>query len=190
MNEENVKERLIQATVDLLQKEKGAKKITARKIAETAEANLAMINYYFKSKDELVSIAVNQLIEKSGQKQEKQQESNDPTEKLIAFLIATADSTCEYAELTRPTIPYLLLEGELDLPYQILPMVKDCFNNRKAEVECRVIAYQLVSFLQLAFYRGKDFERYSSINVMDREQRHQLCRMLVENAVKEQEGVQ
>lgn len=71
MNEENVKERLIQATMDLLKKEKSAKKLTARKIAETADANLAMINYYFKSKDELVSLAVNQLIEASGEKQEE-----------------------------------------------------------------------------------------------------------------------
>ena len=39
MNEENVKERLIQATMDLLKKEKSAKKLTARKIAETADAN-------------------------------------------------------------------------------------------------------------------------------------------------------
>ncbi len=31
MNEENVKERLIQATMDLLKKEKSAKKLTARK---------------------------------------------------------------------------------------------------------------------------------------------------------------
>lgn len=186
MNEDNVKERLIQATMDLLKKEKSAKKLTARKIAETAEANLAMINYYFKSKDELVSIAVDQLIEASGQKQEVLLlETEDPKEWLIAFLIATADSTCDYAELTRPTIPYLLLESEFDLSYQILPMVKACFNNQKDETECRLIAYQLVSFLQLAFYRGKDFERYSSIDVMNRNQRHQLCRMLVENAVKE-----
>lgn len=184
MNEENVKERLIQATVNLLQDEQEIKRITARKIAEAAEANLAMINYYFKSKDELVSIAVDRLIEASGQKQEELQKNvADPKEKLIAFLVATADSTCDYAELTRPTIPYLLLEGEFDLPYQLLPLVKACFSEQKNETECRVIAYQLVSFLQLAFYRGKDFERYSSIDVMDKEQRRQFCQLLVENIV-------
>lgn len=186
MNEENVKERLIQATMDLLKKEKSAKKMTARKIAETADANLAMINYYFKSKDELVSLAVNQLIEASGEKQEELDLKDQvPKERLITFLTAIADSTCEYAELTRPTIPYLLLEGEFDLSYQILPLIKECFNNQRDETECRVIAYQLVSFLQIAFYRGKDFERYSSIDVMDEHQRHQLCRVLVEDAVKE-----
>jgi hypothetical protein len=64
-------------------------------------------------------------------------------------------------------------------------LIKECFNNQRDETECRVIAYQLVSFLQIAFYRGKDFERYSSIDVMNEHQRHQLCRVLVEDAVKE-----
>lgn len=184
MIEDNVKERLIQATMDLLDESKSSKKITARKIADAAEANLAMINYYFKSKDELVMIAVSRLIEASAQRQKRiQDENRSPKERLIDFLIATSDTTCEFSDLTRPTIPYLLLEGDFDLSYELLPYVKACLPNQTAESESRLIAFQLVSCLQLTFYRSEDFSRFASIDVMDQTQRHQLCRIIVEQLI-------
>lgn len=187
MREENVKEQLIDATIRLLRETKKPNSITARKIAETANANLAMINYYFKSKDELMSIAVDRLVKDSAKKVKSvQKKVETPKGQLVEFLIATSDTTFKYSELTKPVIPYLLLEGDIDLPYQILPLVNECFAGKKTEAECRTICFQLISFMQLVFYREEDFKKFSGIDISDESQRHSLYHMIVDNLIPEE----
>lgn len=189
MNDENVKEQLIDATIRLLKETNKPGKITARIIAEAAKVNLAMINYYFKSKDRLMSIAVDKIIGDSAKKVKAAQGNEQPPkEKLLEFLTVTSDVIFEYAELTRLVIPYLLLEGDIDLPYQILPYVKDCFNKKKSEAECRTIAFQLITFMQIAFYRTEDYKKYSGIDINIESQRHQLYQMVVNNLITEEKG--
>lgn len=175
MHNSAVKDQLIQATVNLLTKSKNPKTITARQIAHEANANAAMINYYFGSKDTLLSTAVNKLIADRAVALQEIRESSIPArQKLKEFLVTLSDITIDYAELTRPTIPYLLLEGEIEVPYHILPMVKECCGDRRSETECRIIAYQLISFSQLVFYRSSDFSKFTGINIEDKGQRDRL----------------
>lgn len=189
MSNENVKEQLIETTVQLLKESEKPNKITARFISENANVNLAMINYYFKSKDELMSIAVDKIISESAKSiKSVQKNEQSPKEKLIEFLTVTSDITFEYAELTRPVVPYLILEGDIDLPYQILTYIKDCFRGRKSEAECRTIAFQLITFMQVAFYRADDYKKFSGIDMNIESQRHQLYQMVVNNLITEERG--
>ncbi len=175
MHSDTVKDQLAQATMKLLAKSKNPSKITARQIAHEADANLAMINYYFGSKDTLLSTAVSMLIADKAVALEEIRESGAPaSQKLRDFLITLSDITIGYADLTRPTIPYLLLEGDIEIPYHILPMVKECCGGRRSETECRIIAYQLIAFSQLVFYRSGDFLKYTGINVHEKKQRDTL----------------
>jgi len=172
MQNDNVKDQLIQATMKLLTESKNPSKITARQIANEANANLAMINYYFSSKDALVNIAVNNLMADRANELKEISISNITTiEKLEKFLITMSDITIDYSELTRPNVPYVLLEGEIELPYYILPMIKECCGDKRSETECRIIAYQLISFSQLVFYRSGDFLKYTGIDITDKKQR-------------------
>ncbi|MDP4095119.1 MAG: TetR family transcriptional regulator, partial [Bacillota bacterium] len=54
--EKNAKERIILATIELIEK-KGINSITTRGIASTANVNSAAINYYFGSKEKLLDEA-------------------------------------------------------------------------------------------------------------------------------------
>ncbi|MDR1704946.1 MAG: TetR family transcriptional regulator [Clostridiales bacterium] len=165
----------------LLSESKSSSGITARQIATEAGANLAMINYYFNSKDELVSFAVGKLMADRANELKDIRDSHVPAKrKLLEFLTAMSDMTFDFAELTKPTIPYLLLEGEIDLPYFILPMIKDCCGNRRSETECRIIAYQIISFSQLVFYRSSDFMKLSGSDVGDKRQRDAVFQMILD----------
>lgn len=180
MSTDNIKEQLIQATVKLLKENNEISKITARQIVSAAGTTLGMIKYYFDSKDALVNEAVNRLIaDRAVQLQEIQSKDIPATEKLIEFLTNVSDTMVEYQQYTKPTIPYCLLNVELNDPYYILPLVKECFPS-KTETECRIIAYQLVSFPQLVFYRSVDFQKYTGINVDSKEERDRFLRLLVE----------
>lgn len=181
MQTDTVKEQLITATMKLLSASKSPSKITARQIAKEANANLAMINYYFKSKDALVNEAVGRLMsQRANTLQEIRNSSLSPKEKLKNFLITMSDITIDYAELTKPTIPYLLLEGEIEVPYYILPMIKECCGDKRSETDCRIIAYQLISFSQLAFYRTEDFLKYTGIDISNKDQRDTMFQHMLD----------
>ncbi len=59
----NLKEAIIQATTDLIQESNGdVNKITLRKIAERADVALGLINYHFGSKEQLIVLCVQRII--------------------------------------------------------------------------------------------------------------------------------
>jgi AcrR family transcriptional regulator len=180
MQADNVKDHLITATMKLLAESKNPGKITARQIAAEADANLAMINYYFNSKDALVNIAVNKLMADRANELKEIRDSDIPAkQRLEEFLITMSDITIDYSELSKPTMPFLLLEGEIELPYYILPMIKECYGDRKSETDCRIIAYQLISFSQLTFYRSDEFAKYTGIDINEKKQRDKLLKTIL-----------
>lgn len=180
MTTDDVKERLVQATMRLLEGRGTPRGVTARQIAHEADANLAMINYYFDSKDALVNTAVDRLMaDRALTLRRVGDERVPPRERLEEFLTTLSDLASDYAELTRPTIPYVLLEKRIELPDQILPMLRECCANTRSEAECRIIAYQLISFTQLVLYRPTDFLAYAGIDVTVRAERHGLIRTLL-----------
>ncbi len=180
MDNEDVKEQLIMGTMDLLRKTKDASKVTSRQIVAASGSTLGMINYYFDSKDALVETAVSRIIaEKAAGVKDTQKKDMFPEQKLFEYLVKVSDTTVEYADYTRPTIPYVLLEKVIEEPYHLLPMVKECFGNERSEVECRMIAYQLTTSLQMAFYRSSDLRNYIGMNVIDKEQRIVYIRYLL-----------
>lgn len=182
MQSETVKDRLITATMKLLGGGVSPREITARQIAVEASANLAMINYYFASKDSLVNIAVNKLIsERADELRKIIKKYISPRDKLFEFLSSMCDIMLEFSDLTRPTIPFLMMESEIELPLYILPIISEFFAGSKTETECKIIAYQMVSFLQLIFYRSTDFFKYSGVDINDMEQRKFLLNTILNN---------
>jgi AcrR family transcriptional regulator len=178
---ETVKDRLLLATVRLLGERADASGITARQIAREADVNLAMINYYFGSKDALLTAAVRLVIaDKAAALREIGGRSGPADRKLRDFLTTMSDITMEYAGLTRPTVPWILLEGDLDATHHLLPLVRECFGDRRSDTECRIIAYQLVSFSQLVFYRSASFLKYTGIDIEDKRQRDELFQTILD----------
>ncbi len=185
MQTDNVKEQLLNATIKLLNESSDAGKITARQIAAESGANLAMINYYFTSKDALISAAVDKIIANRAVLLEEIKEKDIPAkQKLIEFLTKMSDITVEYSQYTKTTVPYVLLEKEIEEPYHILPIIKECYENNLTELECRIIAYQLITFSQIAFYRSDNFKKYSGIDPMKAADRKTLFHTIVDMLIK------
>lgn len=178
MRNDDTKEQLISATIELLLKSEDATQITARQIVAEAKTNLAMINYCFKSKEELMNIAIGRIISNSAKSFiATNDDSICPKEHLRKMLYNLCEITASYSQYTKISIPYILLQGEITQPLDVLPIIKEHFRNKKNEAECRIIAYQMISFMQLIFLRSDDFFKYSGINVFDAEQRNALIDM-------------
>lgn len=166
MKEENQKAALLKATIELLEEADRPEKVTSRQIASRAGVNLAMINYYFGSKDALTSQAVSEILDvAAGIFKSPADPSKSPKERLRYILREICQVVVKYQRYTKLYVPHLLLEDEITLPQLVLPEIRGYFGTGRSETECRMIAYEMISFLQLAFYRTEAFRRYTGIDL-------------------------
>lgn len=166
MKDESQKDALIKATIELLEEAEHPEKVTSRQIAVRAGVNLAMINYYFGSKEVLTSQAVSEILNVTACIfQFPVNPSESPKERLRHILRKISQVIVKYQRYTKIYVPHLLLEDEITLPQYVLPEIRKHFGIKRSETECRIIAYEMISFLQLAFYRADAFMRYTGIDL-------------------------
>lgn len=188
MSSDNVKEQLIDATVRLLNNGENANKLTARNIVAEAKVNLSLINYYFNSKDALINCAVGKILEDKAEELIVIREKDIPAkDKLREFLVKISDILYKYEDIVKPSVPYILLQGHFEQTYQILPLIKECFSGKKSETECRMIACQMVTFMQVVFYRSEEFMKYSGVDISVEKQRNWLIDMQLNLLIHENE---
>lgn len=178
MKKDTVKEELISAAYELLLNAAQPEKITSRQIAEKAGVNLALVNYYFESKDQLLRLAAGKIIEDSADSLRPETNSTiPPRQRLEEMLFQLCEAVVRFEHFTKVYIPYLLLQDEILTPYYLVPILKECFGTAKTETECKIIAYQITVFFQLAFLRGDAFYKYTGLNLHDVKVRKQLIQM-------------
>lgn len=181
MGERDTRERLLEATVSLLSQAVQPEKITARQIAKEAGANLAMINYFFKSKVELINAAIQQIM-----RQELQDvtrvivEANEPKEQLFQILNYFCDIAVKYQSYLALTVPYELLTANFTVESELLEIIEEFYENRIPTSYSRMIALQIISFTRLVLLRGEAFKAYSGIDILNVRQRQQYLRFQIE----------
>lgn len=179
---------LIAAAASLMEEAERPEKITSRQIAARAGTNAAMINYYFGSKDALLAKAVEKILDAaSGIFRYSPDSSDPPKERLRRILRQICGIVLKYRRYTKVYVPHLLLEAPIDLPQYILPEIREYFGGSRCEVAYRVAAYQMISFLQLAFYRSDEFLRYTGVDLSEKDACEQLIDWELEQFLPEGE---
>lgn len=181
LEELETKDKLLHATVKLLTKTARPEKITARQIAEVAEVNLAMINYCFKSKDQLIDQAVSQILAPYiARYSDLANGQGEPKERLFQLLNYFCELSLKFAPFLSLTVPYKLLQKEFAVPNEMINLISEFYEQRIPPQFSRVIALQLVSFSELLLYRGADFKEFSGIDLTNQRQREYYLRFQIE----------
>ncbi|WP_100489132.1 TetR/AcrR family transcriptional regulator [Sporolactobacillus pectinivorans] len=185
MSKTDVKEKLIQTTVDLLRESGRSEEVTSRQITEKAKTNLAMINYYFSSKDELINIAVNRLIKSAADDWINiENRAQSPYEKLLQMLLHLSQLTMQYYSLTKSTTIYELTKADIHLPFYIIPLLEQHFGGQRNEFEIKLTAFEVISFLQVLMVKADDFLKYSGKDVRDDHQREYVIETFLNSILK------
>ncbi|MEC2344288.1 MULTISPECIES: TetR/AcrR family transcriptional regulator [Paenibacillus] len=93
------KQNILQATLDLIKTE-GADQVTLRKITAAANVNLALVNYHFGSKDNLINEALKMLLTTFQANFDVLGDTSlSPKDRLKAFLLQYVDSVLQYPGL-------------------------------------------------------------------------------------------
>lgn len=171
MKRDETRQRLIEATKTLLMSEASPEKITARKIAKKADVNLAMINYCFRSKSALIQQATEELLKEKFEWHLATREMNGPVcERLVRTLTEMTVNVLRCENIVRLSIPYLLLEGPMELPEIISPYLKEYYGDRLSEEEIDILSYTMATSLQTILYRQEEFQNWSGISLKDAEE--------------------
>lgn len=181
MKTTDTKKLLLNAAVELLGEKQAPEEITARQIASKANTNLALISYYYKSKDALINAAIAQIFDAAADNwQDTVDETLPPKEKLVQALIIFSDIAVKYEPFTKSFLRYELLENEITTPLFILPYINEYYGNSKAEYEMRLLAYQIVSVLQMILLQSNNFMKYMGGNLSDKAHRDKLIKKHVD----------
>jgi len=166
----DAREQILDATVKLLKDSKDPESITVRDIAAAAGVQAAMINYYFRSKDELLYQAAGALRNKMAGDwlsiKGKDKEMN-PYMRFRKMLIALCGMSVKYSRYMKLTVEYELTKAEIITPQHTLPLIREICTDKRSEISIRITAYQIISTLQLIFFRAKDISAYLGFDVLE-----------------------
>lgn len=176
------KERILAATAALLAEVDDPERITIRQIADRAGVGIGLINYHFQNKDNLLNEAVIGIV---GDVAASWYESSghpdlDPVTRLRNLLKESARVVIQYPKFGRISIQYDLLQGEMQTPTLILPLLREIFGPAKSETELRLIAFQIITFTQVAFLRAGRFRQFSGIDLFNDSQRDSAIDMVLD----------
>ncbi|MFA6805366.1 MAG: TetR/AcrR family transcriptional regulator [Candidatus Methanomethylophilaceae archaeon] len=185
MKSSDKKTAILDATIALLKKSDDIDSVTVRDIVKAADANLSTVNYYFGTKDDLMMEAVSKIMEEvSLTTINGGDDASTPRERLESFIMTMSNIVVEYEKYTRSIIPKVLLKDNITLPDTIMPMVRECLPD-KNEMYCRTIAYELIIFLQVAFYRSEEFRQYCGYRLENEDDRKQLLSLQLDLLLRE-----
>ena len=162
------KDKLIDATFALMEEADDPLNVTSRQIAERAGTKPSMINYCFGSREN--------LIYQTFQKQYLDFLKEEPIAELIASDISpkellkklhfiVAKCLVENPKFTKAISPFVLFERDLSKESFSFPYVKKHYAGRKTDRECRLIAYEMSSMMQLMICRKEDIKRDFGIDL-------------------------
>lgn len=172
------KDKLVDAAFELMEKAEDPMAVTSREIAARADVKPAMINYCFGSRENLIYNAfqkqyLNFLKDKEV---EKVINSDLPPDQVLKRLhYAVADCLVKNHTFTKAITGFVLFKRDLGQESFSFNYVKKAFKGRKTDAECKLIAYELSTMMQLIIYRKEDIKKDFGIDLDDSEQlRHYI----------------
>lgn len=103
-NDLSTKDKILHKTLDLIKKD-GIENITIRKIAKEADVNIALINYYFGSKDNLINEAIKIIfLDIQNAFNTLERKDLEAKERLRLFLFTYVEIVSENASIIRKSL--------------------------------------------------------------------------------------
>jgi AcrR family transcriptional regulator len=187
MSDRDVKERLLDATVSLLREMTEPSQITVRQIAERAGASIGSINYNFGSKDALIAEAVWQMIGISATDWYTPDKNPDvdPVTRLRRMFKEGMRLASTYPKNMRIGLLHVFETGNMQAKTLILPLLREIVGADKQGIELRMLAFQLVGTVELAFLNLAQLCEFLGIDPSDAATIDTIVDIAVDNLIRD-----
>ncbi|HYE09896.1 MAG TPA: TetR/AcrR family transcriptional regulator [Patescibacteria group bacterium] len=185
-SDQDARSRIIKAAIEILDEVTDVDKVTVRQVAERANVGIGLINYHFKTKDNLLSIAVGDVMGKmaTGFITPGNYSDLEPVLKLKTMLKELYSFGERHEKLVQFTLTHGILNGDMQTPLFLVPVLREIFGDRKDEIHLRIIALQILLPIQVTSISPSAFNYYSGINLHNEVQRNNFIDTLIDNLVK------
>ena len=185
---ELTRQKLLDAVDSLITDSEDPIKVTSRQIAAVSGVQPAMINYCFGSRERLIYEVFLRKYEAalSDAKVQKIVESSlSPKDKLKKLHFVIASFLVKNYSFTKAITSFVLFERDLSKEQFSYGLVKAHYagktgKDKKTDTECRMIAYELSTMLQLVLYRKDDMCEYMGLDLDDERQLRKYIDMRVD----------
>lgn len=167
------KEKLMAATLCLMEDKDDPYKVTSREIASKAGVNVAMINYCFESRENLIYSAFQNEYSKFLQSSDAIKLINSslpPKEILKGLHFIVAKFLVNNYKFTKAITGLVVFERDLSQDAFSLQYVLKHYDGRKTLSECKLIAYELSTTMQIIIYRMDDFKNSFGIDLTNEDE--------------------
>lgn len=169
------KEKIKNAAAKLMAECENPSQVTSRAIAKEAGVQLAMINYYFGSREELLFCLFQDLSKEQFQGIpelfETMKSDLSPKDKLKKIHFFMVSLMLENYVYMQAILGHVLLHRDLSQGLNSLPFVIEHYNGRKTEEECKLLSYEMSSTMQLAVYRHEALKEFCGLDLCKEEER-------------------
>lgn len=177
------KDNLIEATFSLMEQTDDPLSVTSRQIAAKAGTKPSMINYCFGSRENLIHNVFQKkyLNFVSRDKLSELLESDiTPKELLKELHYIVAKCLVDNFTFTKAVTSYILFKRDLGQESFSFAYVKKHYDGRKSDEECKLIAYELSTMMQLIIYRKEDIKESFGIDLDKDEELRKYINMRVD----------
>jgi len=162
------KDRLLESTFELMEEMDDPLKVTSREIAAAAGVKAGMINYCFGSRENLIYHAFQKqylnFIKESKVRKIVESDSS-PKDILKELHYIVAKCLLDNPKFTKAITGFVLFKRDLSKESFSYPYVYKHYNGTKSEAECKLIAYELSTMMQLIIYRRDDLKKDFGIDL-------------------------
>lgn len=184
MSDNEAKERIIKAAMELLEETEDSSAITVRQIAQRAGVGVGLINYHFQSKDNLLFAAIGsymvQMIEAIRSAPEP---GVSPAENLKSVLRELCDIGMQHEKQMRIGAQFQIMQGDFSASNFLLPSLRAVFAGRRDENTIRLIAFQILITTNIMLLRSDAFFNYLGVDIRSKQQRDRLADQIVDNFI-------
>jgi AcrR family transcriptional regulator len=191
MTTDNVELKIIEKAIECIE-EFGLKGATNRRIAEKAGVNLAAINYYFRSKENLIARVMETTLNNAFDWEDIQElPGSTAKERCIAVFDDLIEGGCNYPGITRAHFYDLIADGNYDSQIVkrynefIKKLSEDLFKRGTplTREQLNLAVSQIASACFMAILAPKLNEDSLGLNFCNSETRHQFVTTLVEKLI-------
>lgn len=176
----NAKEKIFQAAVELVSQGKNDQQITTREIAAKAGVNLALVNYYFQSKENLLSEVVGTMMGGLIEQSEQNSHTNGDAEaRLRNMLLISADTAFKHRNICKIAIAHELKSGCGNSCKLVKPLLKEILAEC-SESELDIIALQLMIPFHHIVLKPDYYGRYLETDFRDGIKRKQIINQMID----------
>lgn len=185
MADRDVKERILEATVAILQETSRPSEITVRQIAERAGVSIGSINYNFGGKDALLAEAVWQMIGSSAADWYRPDTNPavDPLTRLRQMFKEGMRLAMTYPKEMRIGLRHVLETGNMQAKSLILPLLREIVGTDRQDVELRMLAFQLIVSVEVAFLNLPQLSQFLGVDPSDEATVETIVDILVDNLI-------